>query len=245
MHGLGRSSEDFEGVRRALGNTWPTIAPDLPFHGAAAARTPPDAAATLTAFADTVVAAVHDARAERVALIGHSLGAAVCIEAARRLGPRVAHVIALDALLNPRVYPRQPAALVAVSRVASRLLHPLLAHLLARALLPAPRDPARLHEVVRGLRAVPARVAAEASADLAAWDRDAALTAITAPVTLVPAAPFYRPTAFAALTPRCALSGPVAGSHFFLLERPEETAACLRSILVATTDHTSSSPHAR
>jgi pimeloyl-ACP methyl ester carboxylesterase len=240
VHGLGRSSRDFEGVRRALGDVWPSVATDLPFHGAAAAHTPASAPATLAAFAETVTAAVtaamREAGVEQVIMIGHSLGGAVCVEAARRLGDRVRHVVALDALLNPRVYPKQPAAVVAVSRVASRLLHPIMARLLAHALLPAPRDPVLRGDVVRGLRAVPARVAAQASADLAAWDRDAALADCTAPVTLVPAAPFFRPAIYAKLASRCALAGPVAGSHFFLRERPDETAALLRAIFVATND---------
>lgn len=216
------------------------MAVDLPHHGTAAPVTAANAPATLAAFAATVAHAVgralEERHAEHVVLVGHSLGAAVCVEAARLLGPRVEHVIALDALLNPRVYPRQAPAVVAVSRVMSRVLHPLMARLLARALLPAPRDPALLDDVVRGLLRLPARIAADASADLAAWDRDAALQTCTARVTLIPAARFFRAKAYATLASRCALAGPVVGSHFFLRERPGETAALLRTILSAPHD---------
>lgn len=206
------------------------MALDLPYHGARATEVT-SSPATLATFADAVVHTVRTGDAERVVLVGHSLGAAVCVEAARVLGARVEHVIALDALLNPRVYPRQAPALVAFSRVASRLLHPVMARLLARALMPAPRDAVLLHDVVHGLLALPARVAADASADLAAWDRDAALRDCAAPVTLIPATPFFRPDVYATLASRCALAGPVSGSHFFLRERPQETAAVLRAIL--------------
>lgn len=213
------------------------MAVDLPHHGTAAPNTPAHAPATLAAFAAAVVRAVEralrDHGAEQVVLVGHSLGAAVCVEAARALGPRADHVIALDALLNPRVYPRQSPAVVAFSRVASRLLHPVMARLLARALLPAPRDAALMDDVVQGLLRLPAHIAAEASADLAAWDRDAALRACTARMTLMPAARFFRADVYAALSPHCALAGPVDGSHFFLRERPNETAALLRVILSA------------
>jgi thioesterase domain-containing protein len=213
----------------------PCLAPDLPFHGARAASTPADVPVTLAAFADAVVHDVqrHAGPDAPVVLIGHSLGGAVCVEAARRLGTRTAQIIALDSLLNPRVYPRQAPWLVATSRAVSRLLHPLMARLLARALLPAPRDPALLENVVAGLLALPARVAADASADLAAWDRDAALQDVAAPVTLIPAAPFFRRDAYTTVASRCALVGPAAGSHFFLREQPEHTAALLRACLSA------------
>jgi pimeloyl-ACP methyl ester carboxylesterase len=235
VHGLGRSARDFDGLRAALGREWRWITPELPYHGAAAADTGGDTPATLATFSAAVIQAVQEALEAQppsaVVLIGHSLGAAVCVEVAGALGDRVAHIIALDALLNPRVYPRQPAALVRLSQAASRLLHPLMARLLARVLLPAPRNPALYADVVQGLLALPARVAAEASADLAAWDRDAALQQCAAPITLIPATPFYRPALYTPLAARCELAGPVDGSHFFLRERPEDTAALLRPML--------------
>lgn len=238
VHGLGGHAEYFDGVIRALGDAVVARALDLPYHGA---RRQGGGTVSIAAWADDVVRAItvmpewRDARP--IVVMGHSLGAAVAVEVARRLPGRVRQVIALDALLNPRVYPAQPAWLVRASRQLSRWFHPLLSRALLRVLMPPPRDEARFASIAADLLALPAGVAADASASLAAWDRDAALDALDAALLILPARRFHRPALAAALVARARGRGrvlePVEGSHFFLLEDPVATARRLHEGLIA------------
>lgn len=82
------------------------LAFDLPGHGRSAGR-PLD---TIAAMADWVFAALDAARVSRAALVGHSLGALVAIEAAARAGGRVTAIALLGAAERMPVHPDLLAA---------------------------------------------------------------------------------------------------------------------------------------
>ena len=59
------------------------------------------------AFAEVIAELVHREHLEAPLLVGHSMGGAVCVEAAGRLGSTVSRVVSIDALTYLAVYPRQ------------------------------------------------------------------------------------------------------------------------------------------
>jgi len=63
---------------------------------------------TIKDFADTVAAAANDHGAKTIALIGHSMGGAVAIEAAIRLGERCRLVVGVDTFTDVNFYARRP-----------------------------------------------------------------------------------------------------------------------------------------
>ncbi len=80
-----------------LARTRRVVALDLAGHGASGAtRT----AWTIEAFGDDVVAVADALKLRRVVLVGHSMGGHVTLEAARKLGKRVAGLVPVDTLLD-------------------------------------------------------------------------------------------------------------------------------------------------
>jgi len=91
-------------------------APDLPGHGSADPRRPSGAWSIATFGAD--ILAVADALgAEEVVLVGHSMGGAVAIEAARLLGARCRLLVGVDTFTEAMFYAARPAAEIA-SRIS-------------------------------------------------------------------------------------------------------------------------------
>ena len=68
---------------------WNVLAPDLPGHGKSAGEPP----ATVEAAVDFVLALMDAAKLERAALIGHSFGSLIALEAAARARQRVSHLV--------------------------------------------------------------------------------------------------------------------------------------------------------
>ncbi|MCC5858075.1 MAG: alpha/beta hydrolase [Ectothiorhodospiraceae bacterium] len=78
----------------ALPPEFPVLAPDLPGHGDTAA--PDGSPLSIGTLADDVVRLIQDHANGKVILVGHSMGGAVSLEAAARLGDRVRGVILVD-----------------------------------------------------------------------------------------------------------------------------------------------------
>lgn len=78
---------------------WQVLAPDLPGHGGGAAPAP----ASVQAGADWALAQLPPTGP--VALIGHSWGSLIALEAAARLGPRASHLALLGTASPMRVAP--------------------------------------------------------------------------------------------------------------------------------------------
>lgn len=74
--------------------THAVAAPDLPGHGASGSGDRTDWG--VASFARDIVACVEALQARQVILVGHSMGGAVALEAARRLGARATGVVLVD-----------------------------------------------------------------------------------------------------------------------------------------------------
>ena len=110
---------------------WNVLAPDLPGQGKSAGEPP----ATVEAGADFVLALLDAAKLERVALVGHSFGSLIALEASARAPQRVSHLVLagtafpmkvspalLDASLNQ---PHQAIDMVTVFSHSMMAPHPL------------------------------------------------------------------------------------------------------------------------
>ncbi len=195
LHGTGASTHSWRGLAPLLAQRFTVIAPDLPGHGFSAAL--PASRTSLPGMAEAVAGLMETLQQAPLAIVGHSAGAAIALQACldRRLAP--AAVVSLNgALLAFRGWPG--ALFAPMARLLA--LNPLVPRLVAwRA-----HDRSAVERLVRdtgstidaqGLAAyarlvqTPSHVAG-ALAMMAGWDLAAlerALPRIAVPVTLVTA----------------------------------------------------------
>jgi pimeloyl-ACP methyl ester carboxylesterase len=95
VHGLGCAMADWNGQIEALSRKFCCIALDLPGHGAS----PVDAAPDLVQLGAAVTEAKFRCGADKVVLVGHSLGGKVIREAYRQSPAQVAGLVFVDASL--------------------------------------------------------------------------------------------------------------------------------------------------
>lgn len=80
---------------------WNVLAPDLPGHGHSAGEPP----ASVEAAADFVLALMDAAGVDKAALVGHSFGALIALEAAARSPERVSHLVLVGVAFPMTVSP--------------------------------------------------------------------------------------------------------------------------------------------
>ena len=103
VHGWACQRAAWGAVISHLGNRR-VVAVDLPWHGES---TGGREAWDICAFAEVIAELVHREHLEAPIFVGHSMGGAVCVEAAGRLGSTASRVVSIDALTYLAVYPRQ------------------------------------------------------------------------------------------------------------------------------------------
>lgn len=97
---------------------WSVLVPDLPGHGGSDG--PP--LGDIPAMAAWVAALAAELGRSEVALVGHSMGALVALEAAARLGPRCRALVLLGAALRMPVHPKLKAAAGAGDKAAVSMI---------------------------------------------------------------------------------------------------------------------------
>ena len=97
---------------KALAEHYRIVAIDLSGHGLSP-HPPHTRAWSIEGFAQDVVDVADALAAEQVVLVGHSMGGAVAVEAALRLGPRCALMLGVDTFTDAAFYGLRPAAEIA------------------------------------------------------------------------------------------------------------------------------------
>ncbi|HUR50270.1 MAG TPA: alpha/beta hydrolase, partial [Acidimicrobiales bacterium] len=109
IHGWGCRRRYWNGVIDALGEPGTFVSIDLPAHGDSTAG---DAPWTMERFGQDVLDVLDAEGLSDVVLVGHSMGAAVALEAARLAREKVRSIVAVDALSHLSTYQAQPEAAV-------------------------------------------------------------------------------------------------------------------------------------
>ncbi len=107
VHGWTCDSSSWAGQVPAFSKEYRVITLDLPGHGQSAA--PPDGRFSMDLFARAVEAVRVEAKADRIVLVGHSMGAPVIRQYARTYPSHVAGLVAVDGPLDLRTFPTPQA----------------------------------------------------------------------------------------------------------------------------------------
>ena len=188
---------------------------------------------SMAAFGEDVVAVADAENLDDIILVGHSMGGAVVIEAARRLGERVRLVVAVDTLQEP--------TRAAYSEKASQELWAPFARNFSAAtegfvrnsfFLPS-APPDVVDWVARDMASAEAGIALAAGHALTTWDAAEGIRAIAnVPFVLINAD--YRPTdadGLASLHPDARLILVEGVGHFPMLVVPDTFNDVLRSVI--------------
>jgi pimeloyl-ACP methyl ester carboxylesterase len=220
LHGLAGDRTHFTDLIGHLGRNYRSLNIDLPGHGGSSAA-PAISVVGLARSTGPLVARTFEGP---VTLVGHSMGASVCLEIAVHFPEKVRHVIALDALHQAVLYPRRgrlPAFLMGAALAC--VYRPGMRKLLSELFVAETPDVVR-RRVIDTALATPSAVSARLLASLARWDRDCALATTDVPVTILVAGSLAKPNEVATLSPRCRVVGFPLGGHFFPTEFPVESA---------------------
>jgi pimeloyl-ACP methyl ester carboxylesterase len=231
VHGIGGDRTQWKALAEQLAIGAGVLAIDLAGHGAARHVGGPY---RISRFAADVAEIAYRRAPGGAVLVGHSMGAAVCLEAARMLGEAPNHVIGIDALLFPELFGVHAARKSQAAQVLLRT--PLAARTIdswVERFFVAPYDPAVRNAVRQTMLNTPRPVLADSVASLLRWQRDEALAASAVPVSILYAARVQRPRQVRELQRRCSITPFERGGHFFFMEHPAETATAIKAAVPA------------
>jgi pimeloyl-ACP methyl ester carboxylesterase len=215
--------------QRALEAAYRVVALDLAGHGAGA----PAAARhswSMAAFARDVEAVIDACDARDVVLVGHSMGGAVAVEAALRLGGRCRLVVGVDTFTDARFYRRRPAAEIAARRAAfAANFRGEIAAMVAQITAPA-TDARTVRWIADAMGATRVDDALAALGALLAWDVDERWPQLRAPVETINAAMLDAPEHAVPLA-GLRVHAMTGVGHFPMLEAPARFDAALRAVV--------------
>jgi pimeloyl-ACP methyl ester carboxylesterase len=217
VHGWSCDRSYWRGQLRALAARYQVVAVDLAGHGESGVgrRT-----WTMAAFGEDVVAVVEQLGLGEVVLIGHSMGGDVIVEAALRLGDRVAGLVWVDTY-STLGDPQTDEALEAFA-APFREDFPSAARALVRRLFTADADAELVEWVAADMSAAPPEIALDALRHAVGNEPGilAGLRELTAPMVAIN--PDARPTDTEALRRHGVKTISVSGvGHFLMLEDPD------------------------
>lgn len=182
---------------------------------------------TMEEFAGDVRAVVEHLHLRDVFLVGHSMGGAVALEAARLCGDRVIAVIGCDSFTYAEVYKRADEAVISAAVSAFRSDFAGTVRAAMAAYLLDASDPTLLTDVIDVMAGATPEHAVSAMEHLLRWDIDEALAACPAPVASVNAHAFLKAPAKQEYDGRIAIETIDEVGHFLMMERPEAVATVL------------------
>jgi para-nitrobenzyl esterase len=203
------------------------VAIDLAGHGESSAKRE---TWTLEQLGDDVAVVVRELALERPILIGHSMGGAVALEAARRLGPNVAGIVSVDSLQNAEL--RYPPERIAELIDSYRRDFAGTCDGFVRSMFLPSADAKLVAWTVEDMCAAPPAVAVPLLEQFPKYDVGAAMKAVAAPIRSINAA--MMPTAleinrkYAPGYDAIVLDGV---GHFLQLEAGERFNAALRTTI--------------
>jgi sigma-B regulation protein RsbQ len=181
VHGWAFDRHLWDNEVKRLSSRYRVVTLDLAGHGESGRQR---AKWTMGAFGEDVKAVVEAANAKDVVLVGHSMGGAVVVEAARRMPERVKGIVLIDTLLD--VEQRTPAE--AIESMAKQLAadYPGTVTKMTTEYLFAPATPVPVKErVLRHTTAIPADTSIAMLRESWTYDPVPALRDIKVPVRAV------------------------------------------------------------
>lgn len=232
IHGWACRRTDFAGVAADLARDHLVMSIDLPWHGESTATSPHWTMDDLGALVDAVVA---DEGLRGAPMVGHSMGVAVAIEAV--LAGEGQRIVGLDGLTFMHMYPKQPADRQQAILAPYREDFTGAVHGLCQRASAPDTDPALTAAIAARMAEMDPDAGVRMLGALLDWDMDAALgraDALGLHITALAAGPMLAPEVVEAYGHRFEIISVDLGGHFYLLERPAETAALIRGALAAT-----------
>lgn len=126
---------------------------------------------TMSAFGEDVAAAVKAAEADKVILVGHSMGGPVVVEAAKRLGNRVVGIVGVDTFFTPFQYPKDQEAINAFVKPFESDFHGTSEKLLRSMFAPGV-DPRQIDRIVGMFSGADPKVGVSAMYELFQWNAE-------------------------------------------------------------------------
>ncbi len=240
IHGWACRRADFAGVAADLRRDHRVITIDLPWHGDSTATA---LAWTLDDLGALVEAIVADEGMRGAPLVGHSMGAAVALEAV--LAGDGHRVIGLDGLTFMHMYPKQSADRQDALLQPYRVDFPAAVHALCRRACGPDTDPALTERIAGRMAEMDPEAGVRMLGALLEWDMDTALTradALGVDITVFAARPLLAPEVETAYGHRFGIVPVDLGGHFYLMERPAETAGLIRQALAEGTGTARAAP---
>lgn len=228
IHGWCCRGQDFLELIQALHHTHQLVVLDLPHHGASSSNR---LSWSMDELATLVVELVSRLQCPTCTLVGHSMGAAVAIEAAIRLGQRCRQVIGLDAITHLNLYPAQRIEVIEASLANFQNDFASAIAELVHAAFPADAQRSLMLQVAAQMASTPVEPALAMLRQLYLWDADTALQQLRQPLDLVVARCFLTPEAIDRYRVCCRIHQIDVGGHFFFREDPIATASRLAAIM--------------
>jgi len=216
----------------ALADAFRIIMLDLPGHG----RSQPAArsAWSMAAFARDVESVIAAAGVDDVVLIGHSMGGAVGVETALRLGSRCRLLLGVDTFTDERFYRRRsPADIRARCAAFAADFSGAMMYMVERLTAPA-ADPALVPWIAAEMAAAPIGDKLAALGALLEWDVEERWPSLACAVETINSARLASPAHEIELAGLRVHAMDGVG-HFPMLEAPARFNAALRAILERTT----------
>jgi pimeloyl-ACP methyl ester carboxylesterase len=228
IHGWGCQRGDWAAVASELAGRRRVVALDLPSFGESSARR---TRYTVRAFAEDVAAVIDAAGLGGAAVAGHSMGGAVALETAL-VRPDVSSVIGVDSFHYLQVYPAQDEAAVQGFISAFRAdPDGSVTGLVSASSVPG-TDPALIEEMTFGqITAARSPDSLSALEETLRWDLDAALAAARVPVVALVSGALLAAEATVRYGDRIEIRPISQGSHYFLREEPQVTAAAIEEVI--------------